>query len=69
MMLTGCTRKDQVMLVMVTRGVPLDEVLLEAMVAWSGEAEANSCVTIVTKPDIWLVTVRTPLRRVGIAAQ
>ena len=57
------------MIVMVTRGVPLDEVLLEAVVAWPSEAEANSCVTIVTKLGIWLATVGTPLRRVGIAAQ
>ena len=68
MMLTGCTRKAQVTIVMVTRGVPLDEVLLEAVVAWRGEAETNSCVTIVTKLGIWLATVGTPLRRVGIAA-
>ena len=34
MMLTGCTLKAQVMIDMVTRGVPLDEVLLEAVVAW-----------------------------------
>ena len=68
MMLTGCTLKAQVMIVMVTRGVPLDEVLLEAVEAWPGAAEANSCVTIVTKPGIWLATVETPLRRVGIAA-
>jgi len=68
MMLTGCTLKAQVTIVMVTRGVPLDEVLLEAVVAWPGEAEANSCVTIVTKLGIWLATVGTPLRRVGIAA-
>ena len=61
MMLTGCTLKALVTIVMVTRGVPLDEVLLEAVVAWPGEAETNSCVTIVTKLGIWLATVRTPL--------
>ena len=64
-----CTMKAQVMMVMVTGGVPLDEVLLEAVVAWPGEAEANSCVTIVTKMGIWLATVGTPLRCVGIAVQ
>ena len=69
MMPTGCTLKAQVTIVMVTRGVPLDEVLLEAVVAWTGEAEANSCVTIVTKLGIWLATVGTPLPCVGIAAQ
>ena len=69
MMLTGCTQKAQVTIVMVTRGVPMDEVLLEAVVAWPGEAETNSCVTIVTKLGIWLATVGTPLRHVGIAAQ
>ena len=68
MMPTRCTLKAQVMIVTVTRGVPLDEVLLEAVVAWPGEAETNSCVTIVTKLGIWLTTVGTPLRRVGIAA-
>ena len=69
MMLTGCTRKAQVILVMVTRGVPLDEVLLEAVVAWQGDAEATSYVTIVIRLAIWLATVETPLRRVGTAAQ
>ena len=49
------------------QGVPLDEVPLEAAEAWPGEAETKLCVTIVTKPDIWLTTVGTPLRRVGIA--
>ena len=61
MMLTGCTLKAQVMIAMVTKGVPLDEVILEAVVAWSGEAEANSYVTIVTKLGICLATVGTPL--------
>ena len=69
MMLIGCSLKAQVMIAMVTRGVPLDEVLLEAVVAWPGEVEAKSCVTIVTKLGIWLATVGTPLRRVGIAVQ
>ena len=68
MMPIGCTLKAQIMIVMVTRGVPLDEVPLEAVEAWPGEAETKLCVTIVTKPGIWLTTVGTPLRRVGIAA-
>ena len=69
MMLTRCTLKVQVMIAMVTRGVPLDEGPLEAMVGWPDEAEANSCVTIVTKLGILLATVRTPLRHVGTAAR
>ena len=69
MMLTGCTLKAQVTIVMVTRGVPQDEVILEAMGAWLVEAETNSCVTIVTKLGIWTATVGTPLRHAGIAAQ
>ena len=68
MMPTGCTLKAHFTTVMATRGVPLDEVPLEAVEAWPGEAETNLCVTIITKPGIWLATVRTPLRRVGIAA-
>ena len=69
MMLTGCTLKAQVMIVMVTRGVPLEEVLLEAVVVWMDEAATNLCVTIVTKLGIWLATVGTPLRHVGTAAR
>ena len=58
------------MMAKVTVAAPPAEVLLvvAAVVAWPGEAEANSCVTIVTKLGIWLATVETPLRRVGIAA-
>ena len=61
MKLTGCTLKVKVMIAMVTRGVPLAEVLLAAGVVWPEGAETNSCVTIVTKLGIWLATVRTPL--------
>ena len=61
MMPIGCTMKAQVVIATVTRGVPLVEVLLEAVVVWTEEAEASWCVTIVTKLGIWLVTVRTPL--------
>ena len=64
-----CTMMAQVMIAMVTRGVPPVEVLLEAVVAWPKEAEASWCVTIVAKLGIWLATVETPLRHVGITAQ
>ena len=67
MMPTGCTLKAQATTVMDTRGAPRDEVLLEDVEAWPGTAEANLCVTIVTKLGIWLATVGIPLRRVGIA--
>ena len=66
---TGCTMTAQVMIATVTRGVPPVEVLLEAVVVWPEEVEANWCVTIVTKLGIWLVTVETPLRHVGTAAR
>ena len=65
---TGCTRKANLTTVMATRGVPLAEVPLEGMAAWLGEAETKSCVIIVTKPGIWLATVGTQRRRVGISA-
>ena len=68
MMPTGCTRKAHLTTVMATRGVPLAEVPLEVVAAWLGEAETKLCVIIVTKPGIWLATVGTQLRRVGIAA-
>ena len=66
---TRCAMKAQVVIATVTRGVPLVEVLLEAVVVWPEEAEASWCVTIVTKLDIWLATVKTLLRHVGTAAQ
>ena len=69
MTLTGCTLKARVMVAMVTRGVPPDEVLLEVVVVWPEEAEASWCVTIVTKLGIWLATVGTPLRHVGTVAR
>ena len=66
---TGCTMMAQVMIAMVTRGVPPVEVLLEVVVVWPEEAKASWCVTIVTKLSIWLATVGTPLRHVGTAAR
>ena len=69
MMPTGCEIKAPVVIATVTRGVPLVEVRLEAVVVWLAEAEASWYVTIVTKLGIWLATVGTPLRHVGIAAQ
>ena len=47
------------------------EVLLEAAVVgvWLAEDTVRWCVINVTRPDIWLATVETPLRHVGIAEQ
>ena len=60
---TGCKMRDRVMMAMVTMGVHLAGVLLEVvvMVAWLAEDVVRWCVIIVTRPDIWLVTVGTPL--------
>ena len=69
MMPTGWEMTVPVVIAMVTRGVPLVEVRLEAVAVWPAEAEASWYVTIVTKLGIWLATVRTPLRHVGTAAR
>ena len=61
MMPTGCAMTAPVVIAMVTRGVPLVEVHLEAVVVWPAEAEASWYVTIVTKLGIWLATIGTPL--------
>ena len=59
------------MMAMATVVVHQVEVLLEAMVmvVWLAEDAVRWCVIIVTRPDIWLTTVETPLRHVGIVEQ
>ena len=59
------------MMAMGTMVVHQVEVVFEfmVMVAWLGEDVVRRCVIIVTRPDIWLATIRTPLRHVGIAEQ
>ena len=68
---TGCKMRDRVMTVMATGVVSSVGVLLEVLVVvvWQEEAEAQWCVTTVTKMSIYIGTVGTPLRHVGIAAQ
>ena len=66
LMPTEYTMKSRIMTAMVTAAVPLE---VATMVVCPGEVEAWLCVTIVTKLVTWLVTVGTPLRPVGIAAQ
>ena len=57
------------MMAMVTTVVHLVEVIFEVVVVveWPKEEEARLCVTTVTRLDIWVVTVGTPLRHVSIA--
>ena len=69
MMPTGCAMTAPVVIAMVTRGVPLVEVRLEAVVVWTAEAEASWYVIIATKLGIWLAIVRTLLRHVDTAAR
>ena len=47
------------------------EVLLEpvVVVVWLAEDAVRWCVITVTRTDIWLATVETPLRHVGIVGQ
>ena len=70
MMPIGYKMKHRAMMVMVTAVVHPVEVLLEDMVVvvWQEEEEARLCVTTVTRLDIYLATVGTQLRHVGIAA-
>ena len=42
MMLTGCTLKPQVVIAMVTKGVPQDEVRREVVLAWLDKVKTNS---------------------------
>ena len=67
----GYKMRDKVMMVMVTTVVHQVEVVLEAvvMVAWLAEAVVRWCVITATRLDIWLATVETRLRHVGIAGQ
>ena len=67
----GYKMRDRVMMAMATVVVHQVEVVLEAVVvvAWLEEVMVRWCVITVTRPDIWLATVGTPLRHVGIAAQ
>ena len=59
------------MMAMATAAVHQVAVLLEAvvMVVWLAEDVVRWCVITVTRLDIWLASVETPLRHVGIAAQ
>ena len=61
MMPTGCAMTVPVVIAMVTKGVPLVEVRLEAVVVWPAEAEASWYVIIATKLGIWLMIVGTLL--------
>ena len=71
MMPIGYKMRDKAMMAMVTTVVRQVEVLLEVLVVvvWLVEDEIRWCVIIVTRLDIWLVTVETPLRHVDIAEQ
>ena len=59
------------MMAMATTVVHPEEVVLEVVVvvSWLEEDTVRWCVIIVTRPDIWLAIVETPLRHVGIAEQ
>ena len=71
MMPIGYKMRDRSMMAMATVVVHLEEVVLEVvvMVAWLAEDAVRWCVIIVTRLDIWLATVETKLRHVGIAEQ
>ena len=71
MMPIGYKMRDRAMMAMATGVMHQVEVLLEAvvMVVWLAEDAVRWCVITVTKPDICLATVRTPLRHVGISEQ
>ena len=61
--------KDRAMMAMATAVVHHVEVILEvvAVVVWLVEVAARWCVITATKLGIWLATVGTRLRHVGIA--
>ena len=63
--------RDRVMMAMATAVVHQVEGVLEAMVmvAWLAEVVVRWCVITATRLDIWLATVGTRLRHVGIAEQ
>ena len=67
----GYKMRDRVMMAMATGVVHQVEVLLEAMVmvVWLAEDTVRWFVISVTRLDIWLATVETPLRHVGIVTQ
>ena len=67
----GYKMRDRAMMDMATAVVHLEEVVLEVvvMVAWMAEVLVRWCVITVTRLDIWLATVGTPLRHVDIAEQ
>ena len=68
-MLIGYKMRDRVMMAMATAVVHQVEVVLEAVVvvAWLAEAMVRWCVITTTKLGIWLATIGTRLRHVGIA--
>ena len=61
--------KARAMMAMATTVVHSVEVLLEAMavVVWLAKVTARGCVITATKLGIWLTTIGTRLRHVGIA--
>ena len=63
MTLTGYKMMGKAMMAMVTAVVHQVEVLLEVMVVvvWLVGDAVRWCVITVTRPDIWLMTVGTPL--------
>ena len=67
----GYKMRDRAMMAMATEVMHQVEVILEAvvMVVWLAEDAVRWCVITVTRPNIWLTTVGTPLRHVGIAGQ
>ena len=67
----GYKMRDRAMMDMATRVVHQVEVILEAVVVvvWMAEDAVRLCVITATRPNIWLATVGTPLRHVGIAGQ
>ena len=67
----GYKMRDKAMMAMATVVVHQVEVLLEAMVmvVWLAEDMVRWCVITVTRLDIWLTIVKTPLRNVGISEQ
>ena len=63
--------RDRAMMVMATTVGYQVEVLLEVVVVvvWLAEDAVRWCVITITRLGIWLVTVGTQLRHVGIVAQ
>ena len=67
----GSNMRDRLMTAMDTTVVNQVEVVLEAMVVvvCLEEDAVRWCVITATRSDIWLATVETRLRHVGIAEQ